>query len=386
MNFELSLESRMLKELVRNFVDNELIPIEATSSQDEVVAAAIMPPLQDKARKLGLWLLNVPTALGGMGLTLVDFCIVQEELGRSKTVPYRFNEIFGPVVDPALIAACDAAQKERFLLPNIRGEIRICFALTEPDAGSDPASMRTRAVRDGDYYILNGTKRFISGAGISDYVLVYCVTNPGMGSRGGISCLIVDLKAPGVSLPRRWPTMMGEAPWDIVFEDVRVPATNLLGLEGQGFALGQRALTAQRVSLQAAWSLGVAQRSLDMAMDYAKVRVTFGEPLAERQIIQTMIADSSIELRAARLLVYETASKYDRGEDIRDDSYMAKIFAVEAASRIVDRSIQILGGLGLTTDLPLEYFYRQIRSVRITEGTPEVLRWRLARNLLHRRK
>jgi acyl-CoA dehydrogenase len=320
-----------------------------------------------------------------MGLNLVDFCIVQEELGRSKTLPYRFNEIFGPVVDPALLAACNPTQRERFLLPCIRGEIRTCFAFTEPDAGSDPANMRTRAVRHGDHYIVNGTKRFISGAGISNYVLLYCVTGAGTDGRGAISCLIVDLEAPGVSLPRRWPTMMGEAPWDIVFEDVRVPAGNLLGVEGQGFVLGQRALTAQRVSLQAAWSLGVAQRSLDMAMDYAKARVTFGEPLGERQIIQVMIADSWIDLRAAQLLVYDTAAKHDRGEDIRDDSYMAKIFAVEAVSRIVDRSIQILGGLGLTTDLPLEYFYRQIRSVRITEGTPEVLRWRLARNLLRRR-
>lgn len=384
MSFEFSLESRMLQDLVRQFVDRELIPLEATSSQDEVVAAGIMRPLQEKARELGLWLLNVPTEFGGMGLNLLDFCIVQEELGRSKTVPYRFNEIFGPVVDPALMAGCTPAQRVRFLLPSIRGEIRTCFAFTEPDAGSDPASMRTRAVRQGDHYILNGTKRFISGADISDYVLLYCVTGPGMGGRGGISCLIVDLESPGVSLPRRWPMMMGDAPADIVFEDVRVPVENVLGEEGQGFALGQRALTAQRVSLQAAWSLGVAQRSLDMAMDYAKVRVTFGQPLGERQIIQAMIADSCIDLRAARLLVYDTAAKHDRGEDIRDDSYMAKIFAVEAASRIVDRSIQIFGGLGLTTELPLEYFYRQIRSVRITEGTPEVLRWRLARNLMRR--
>ncbi|MGE3149370.1 MAG: acyl-CoA dehydrogenase family protein [Pseudorhodoplanes sp.] len=384
MDFELPLETRMLKDLVRDFVDTELIPIEMTASRGEDIAPDLLKSLQDKARERGLWLLHVPAELGGMGLGLLDLCVVNEELARSKAIPFRFNEVFGPFVDPILIESANEDQKQRFLLPNIRNEIRICFALTEPDAGADPAGMKTRAVRDGDHYILNGSKRFISVAGISDYALLYAVTDPQKGARGGISCFIVDLKAKGVSLPRRWPTMMDDAPWEINLDDVRVPAANLLGEEGQGFALGQRSLTAQRLYGQTAWSLGVARRALEIAMDYAKVRVTFGQPIGERQAVQFMIADSAMDIRAMRLMIYETAWKHDRGEDIRDESYMAKIYAVEAGGRVVDRAIQILGGIGLSTDLPLEYFYRQIRSIRITEGATEVLRWRLARNLMRK--
>ncbi len=384
MDFELPLETRMLRDLVREFVDSELIPIEMNASFGEDISDEILKPLQEKARQRGLWLLTVPTELGGMGLGLLDACVVQEELARSKTIPFRYNEVFGPLVDPILVESANEDQQQRFLLPNIRSDIRICFALTEPDAGADPAGMKTRAVRNGDHYVLNGSKRFISVAGISNYALVYAVTDMEKRARGGISCFIVDLKAPGVSLPRRWPTMMGDAPWEILFDDVKIPVENLLGEEGQGFSLGQRSLTAQRISGQTAWALGVARRSQEIAMEYAKVRSTFGAPLAERQAVQFMIADSAMDLRAMRLMIYETAWKHDRGEDIRDDSYMAKIFAVEAGSRVIDRAIQILGGIGLSTDLPLEYFYRQIRSIRITEGATEVLRWRLARNLMRR--
>ncbi len=386
MDFELPLEIRMLQTLVRGFVDGELIPIEMRVPEGEEISDDILRPLQEKARERGLWNLYVPTALGGMGLGLLEACVVQEEVARSKAIPFRNNEVFGPYVDPILLQSCNEDQKQRFLLPVIRGEIRICFAQTEPDFGSDPAGMRTRAVRNGDHYVLNGTKRFISNAGTSDYAEVFCVTDSEKGGRGGgISCLLVDLKSPGVSLPRQWPTMMGDAPWDINFDDVRVPLRNLLGEEGQGFTLGQRSLTAQRVSGQAAWCLGVAQRALDMAMDYAQVRTTFGQPLAERQGVQFMIADSAIELRTARLFVHETAWKYDRGDDIRNESYMAKIMCSEMGSQVLDRAIQILGGVGLTKELPLEYFYRQIRSLRITEGATEVLRWRLARNLMRER-
>jgi acyl-CoA dehydrogenase len=371
--------------LVRQFVDEELIPIEMQVPDGEDLPAEILRPLQDKARRLGLWLLTIPEELGGMGLGLLEACVVQEEVARSKAIPFRNNEVFGPAVDPILLEACNPEQMERFVLPAIRGEIRICFAQTEPDAGTDPAGMRSRAVRDGDHYVLNGTKRFITGAGTSDYAEVFCVTDPEKRGAGRISCLLVDLKSPGVTLVRQWPTMMGDAPWEIAFEDVRVPLGNLVGDEGQGFALGQRSLTAARVSGQAAWALGVAQRALEMAMDYAQVRVTFGQPLAERQAVQLMIADSAIELRTARLFVAETAWRYDRGQDIRNESYMAKIYCTEVGSRIVDRAIQILGGIALTKELPLEYFYRQIRSIRITEGATEVLRWRLARNLVRER-
>jgi acyl-CoA dehydrogenase len=351
----------------------------------EDLASDVLLPLQEKAKALGLWLLDVPKEYGGQDLGLLAQCVVQEEIGRTKALPFRTNELFGPIVSPLLVDNCNDNQKERFLLPLLRNEIVIGFAQTEPDSGSDPAGMRTRAVRDGDHYILNGAKRFITSGGRAHYLQVICLTDSEKRARGGITCLVVDMKAPGVQLVRQWPKMMGDKPWEIAFDNVRVPVANRLGEEGQGFALGQKWLTFGRVKGQAAWCLGVAQRALEMAMDYASQRVTFGQPLSERQAIQFMIADSAIELRAARHLVHDAAWRYDQGQDVRDESYMAKIYATEMVGRVVDRAIQIHGGVGLSKDLPLEYWYRQVRSLRITEGVTEVLRWRLARNLIRAR-
>jgi acyl-CoA dehydrogenase len=260
--------------------------------------------------------------------------------------------------------------------------LRFCFAQTEPDAGSDPAAMRTRAVQDGDHFIINGTKRFITAAGRADYAQVMAVTDPEKRARGGITCFAVDLKSPGVVLERQWPTMMGEAPWQFVFDNVRVPARNVIGEVGSGFSLAQKWIQEGRIKGHGARPLGIAERALEMMTGYAKNRVTFGRPLADRQAIQFMIADSAMELHQTRLMVYECAWRHDRGEDVRTLSYMVKVMSTEMASRVVDRAIQVHGGVGLTKDLPLEWWYRQIRSTRITEGSNEVLRLSLAQNLI----
>ncbi|MBI4525009.1 MAG: acyl-CoA dehydrogenase family protein [Deltaproteobacteria bacterium] len=386
MDFDLPEELKMLRETVRRFVEKEVIPLEREfRPEGEEMPERFLRPLQEKARALGLWLLEVPEEYGGAGLGLLARCVIAEELSRSVAVPYRGNEIFGPEVRP-LLFYCNEEQKERFLFPVLRGEKRVCFAQTEPDAGSDPASMRTRATQRGDYFALDGRKRFISGAGRSDFAQVMAVTDPQKGARGGITCFMVDMKSPGVLLERQWPTMMGDAPWEIVFQDVHVPAANVVGNLGEGFSLGQKWITEGRIQGHGARPLGMAQRSLDMMIDYAHNRVTFGRPLAERQAIQFMVADSAMELHLARLMLYECAWRHDRGEDVRDLSYMVKIVSVETASRVVDRSIQVHGGIGLTKELPLEWWYRQLRSLRITEGATEVLRWRLARNLMTARK
>jgi len=375
----------MLQGLVRKFVEQELIPIEMESLRDdEEIDPDLLASLQEKTKALGLWHLEVPKEFGGLGLGLLARCVVQEEMSKTKALPFRHNTLFGPNVGPILYEGNDD-QKERFLYPVLRGELLVCFAQTEPDSGADPAGMRTRAVRDGDHYVLNGSKRFITEAGEADYAQVICVTDPEKRARGGISCLMVDMKSPGVQLVRQWPTMMGDRPWEIAFDNVRVPVENRLGEEGQGFSLGQKWLTVGRVKGHGARCVGIAQRCLDMAMDYARQRVTFGQPLSERQAIQFMIADSAIELDAARLMVYRTACKYDQGLDTRDESYMTKIYCTEMASRVVDRAMQIHGGVGLMKELPLEYWFRQVRSIRITEGVTEVLRWRLARNLIRAR-
>jgi acyl-CoA dehydrogenase len=256
------------------------------------------------------------------------------------------------------------------------------FALEAVGSGSDPAAMHTRATQDGDSFILNGTKRFITGAGRADYAQVMAVTDPEKRARGGITCLAVDMKSPGVILERQWPTMMGEAPWQIVFDNVHVPAANVIGNIGGGFSLAQKWIQEGRIRGHGARPVGIARRALDMMIDYSQHRVTFGRPLADRQAIQFMIADSAMELHATRLMVYECAWRHDRGDDVRNLSYMVKVMSTEMAGRVVDKAIQVHGGVGLTKDLPLEWWYRQIRSTRITEGANEVLRWRLGQNLI----
>jgi len=385
MDFHLSDELLMLQSTVRRFVDEELIPLEAEYRPEaDAMPEEMLRPLQQKAKSIGLWLLDVPKEYGGADLDLLTRCVIAEEVGRTVVIPYRINEVFGPEVRPPLFY-CNEEQKDRYLYPVLKGEKRMCFALTEPDAGSDPAGMQTRAVQDGDDFILNGTKRFISGAGYSQFAQVMALTDPEKRARGGITSFLVDLDTPGVSLARRQPTMMGDSPWEIVFDDVRVPVANVLGEVGAGFSLAQEWLTDGRVRCHGSQSVGMAQRALDMMMGYAQDRVTFGKRLAERQAVQFMIADSSMEVHAARLMVYDCAWRYDQGENVRDLSYMVKITCTEMAGRVVDRAIQVFGGMGLTKELPLEWMYRQLRSIRITEGATEVLRWRLAQNLLKKR-
>jgi acyl-CoA dehydrogenase len=383
MDFDLPEELQLLKRTVRRFVDSELIPLERTYRHDGEgpMPEYLLKPLQEKTKGMGLWLLDVPAEYGGAGLGLLARCVIHEEIWRSAALPFRGQELFGPEVRPVLFH-CNDEQKERFLKPVLRGAMRVCFAQTEPDAGSDPASMQTRAMRHGDDFILNGTKRFITGAGRADYAQVMAVTDLEKRARGGVTCFLVNLKSPGVLLERQWPTMMGDAPWQIVFDSVRVPAANIVGKVGEGFSLAQQWIQEGRIKGHGARPLGIAERALEMMIDYSRHRVTFGRPLAERQAVQFMIADSATELHAARLMVYECAWRHDRGEDVRNLSYMVKITCTEMASRVVDRSIQVHGGIGLTKDLPLEWWYRQIRSTRITEGATEVLRWRLAQNIL----
>jgi acyl-CoA dehydrogenase len=263
----------------------------------------------------------------------------------------------------------------------LRGEKKCCFAQTEPDAGSDPGSMRTTAVRDGDYYVINGVKRFISHADKADFAQVMAATDRSKGSKGGISCFLVDMNTEGVRLTAKYETMMGDAPWEIVFNNVRVPVSHRVGDEGEGFKFGQKWLGVGRIK-HGARALGVAERCLEIATSYAKQRVTFGRPLADRQAIQFMLVDSYVELKSARLLVYEAACKLDKGEDIRVDAYISKSNADEMAFRVADRCMQILGGIGLTKDMPVEKMWRQQRSFRITEGATEVMKMVIGRHVL----
>lgn len=381
MDFSLGEELTMLKETLRRFVDRELIPIEMHASDGNKLKPEIRERLEAKTKEMGLWLIDVPREYGGEGLGLLARVIVWEEIARTAAIPSRAHGIFGPEVRPILYALSDE-QKQRYLYPVLRGEKSCALAQTEPDAGSDPGSMKSRAVRAGEHYVINGVKRFITH-GDADFLQVMAVTDPAKGSRGGISCFLVDKGTPGMRIAGTYKTMMGDEPFEIVFEDCKVPAANLVGREGEGFQLGQKWLGVGRVK-HGARALGVAERCIGMGAAYAKQRVTFGKPLAERQAIQFMLADSYVELHAARLMVYEAAWKYDRGEDIRQEAYRVKLYADEMAFRVVDRVLQIHGGIGLTTDLPLHKWFVDQRSRLITEGPSEVMRMVIARDVLKR--
>jgi acyl-CoA dehydrogenase len=380
MDFTLPEELRILKDSLRRFVNEELIPVERETCDGEELKPAWREKLQQRAKDIGIWMMEVPEEFGGLGLGIMPRVVVWEELARTIALPSRGESIMGPTVR-AILYDLEGELKEKYLLPVLRGEKRACFAQTEPDAGSDPGSMRTTAVRDGDYYIINGVKRFISGAHHADFAQVMAATDRSKGSRGGISCFLVDMDTPGVKITARYETMMGDRPSEIVFDNVRVPASHRVGGEGEGFKLGQQWIGVGRVK-HGARALGVAERCLEMATSYAKQRVTFGKPLAERQAIQFMLVDCYTELQAARLMVYQAASKLDNGEGARVDAYLCKSVADEMAFKVADRCMQIHGGIGLTTDLPIEKMWRQQRSYRITEGATEVMKMVIARHVL----
>ena len=380
MDFDLPEELQMLKDTVRKFVDKELIPIEMHTIENMELKRDIRERLEKKTKEMGLWMFDVPEEYGGGGLGSLAQVLVWEELSRTVALPSRGQGIFGPEVRPILYAL-NPEQKKRFMDPVLRGEKKLCFMQTEPDAGSDPASMKTRAVRQGDHYIINGTKRFITGAGEADIGQLMAVTDPAKGAHGGISCFMVDMKTPGLTLVTRYKTMMGEEPWHITFDDMKVPAENLVGKEGEGFKLAQKWLGIGRLK-HGARALGVAERCIEMGASYSKQRVTFGKPLSERQGITFKLADSYVELHAARLMVYQAAWKNDQKQDIRNEAYMAKLFADEMSFRVVDRVLQIHGGIGLTLDLPLAKWFVDQRSRMITEGASEVMRMVIAREVL----
>jgi acyl-CoA dehydrogenase len=360
---------------LRRFIERELMPFERRDMSE-----AERADIQRKARDAGYWLLAVPEELGGQGLGLSGMSVFWHEISRTTAIPARDHSVFGPVPGPILLSL-KGTQKERYLDPVLAGDKATCFAQTEPDAGADPASMRTRAERHGSRYVINGVKRFITHADKADFAQLMAVTDPTKGARGGISCFLVDMDSPGVKISAKHQTMMGDAPCEIVFDNVHVPAENRVGEEGQGFATAQRWLNEGRIR-HGARACGVAERCLEMTVDYAKQRKTFGEPLAERQGVQWILADCYTELHATKLMVRDAAAKIDAGEDARAETFMVKIYGDEMGFRVADRCLQLHGGIGLTTELPLEKMWRDQRSFMITEGPTEVLRTALARLIL----
>lgn len=384
MNFELEQEHQMLKEIVSRFVAEELIPLEPALLAREATGGLweLLPNerhrLETISKERGLWGLDAPAEMGGFDLPLVAMVGVNEELGRS-IVPYEL-----PPDSPnlrMLLEAASADQRERYLEPYARGETVSAIAISEPGAGADPSAMTTFATKDGDDWIVNGRKIWISRAAKADWTIVMAATDRSKGARGGISAFIVDKATPGFKVERRIPMIGGISTYEVLLENCRVPAAQLLGTEGSGFAPMQARLSNRRVQI-AAWCLGRAQRALDMVCEYAPQRRTFGVPLAERQTIQWWVADSATRIHACRLMTYEAATRIDRGDDARTQVSMIKAYATEMATDVIDHAMQTFGAMGMTKEMPLAQMANETRLMRIYEGPTEVHRWVIARDLL----
>jgi len=377
-------ELRMLQDTVRRFMEKEVRPAEADEPHDSyTLPDEKLKPLQAKAKALGLWCVETPAEYGGAGLNLLGQCIVAEEAVKCKMGAYIAGcGAFG-FDPPNVIFKGRRDQIEKYAIPAIENGDKTFVAITEPSGGSDPGrAIRTRADRKGDRYILNGTKIFISGVGQSKWGIVFARTGgPG---RNGVSAFIVERDKPGL----RWspfPVIRSYYPYELSFEDYEVPAENMLGEEGKGFSFAEEWLVHARPPYAAA-TIGLGQAALDMAIEWVAQRETFGGLLGDRQAVQWMLADSEIELRAARLLVYEAAWQADRGEDSKLSASICKVYGTETAGRVVDRMIQVFGGMGVSKELPLERWYRELRIKRIGEGPSEVHRMVVARNLLGGRR
>ncbi len=384
MHFALEEEHKLLQDLVARFVRENLMPLEQkvlerdATGQGAYLSHEEHDRIDAVSREMGLWGLDAPEDVGGADLPTVAMIGVNIEMGKT-CVPYHL-----PPDSPnlrMLMATVNEDQRERYLAPYVQKGTVSAIGISEPGAGADPAAMITRAVREGDEWVINGRKIWISRAQEADFTILMAVTDKQKGARGGISAFLVDRGTPGFNVLRRIPMLGGQFTYEVALENCRVPAANLLGAEGQGFAPMQVRLSTRRLQM-ASWSIGMAQRALDMMLDYAPQRVVFGEPLANRQAIQWWIADAYTKIKAATLMTYETAWKLDQHADVRTDISSVKAYATEMAYEVLDHAMQMYGAMGVTKELPLSLMQAQMRTMRIYDGPTEVHKWVVARNLL----
>jgi alkylation response protein AidB-like acyl-CoA dehydrogenase len=377
-------ETTMIRETVAKFVDRELIPLEPAYLRSRLPGSD-QPELSDAQRErlrtvskdLGLWGLDAPEDLGGHDLPTRTMAAVHEELGRT-CVPFIL-----PPDSPnlrMLQAVGTEAQKRKYMQPYIEGRMVSAIAISEPGAGGDPAAMKTRAVLEGDQWVLNGRKIWITNARRADFIIV--MARVGNDARqGGITSFIVEKGTPGFIIEREIPMLGGEATYEIVFEDCRIPQDSVLGEVGKGYAPMQLRLRTRRLEMGST-CIGIARRALDMLCEHARQRETFGVKLADRQAIQWWVADISTRIHACRLMVQDAADKTDRGEDVRQEASMIKVFATEMAYEACDHAMQTLGALGMTLEIPLNALSQKARLMRMYEGPSEVHRQAIARRVL----
>lgn len=378
----LDAETReQLIDTVRRFVSERLRPIEAQVAEQDRVPDDVL----EEMKGLGLYGLSIPEEYGGLDLSMEDECLVGVELGRTSPA---FRSAFGTNVgigSQGLVMFGTDAQKQKYLPGIASGEIITSFALTEPEAGSDSANVQTRAVRDGDHYVLNGSKRFITNANKAHLFTVMARTDADKPGGAGVSAFLVERDLPGLSVgkPEKKMGQQGAHICDVIFDNVRVPVENRLGREGEGFKVAMQVLDRGRLHISAV-CVGVAERLIADCVAYASERKQFGQPISGFQLIQAMIADSKTEALAAKALTMESARKRDAGQSVTMEAAAAKYFASEMVGRVADRAVQIFGGSGYVADHGIERFYRDVRIFRIYEGTSQIQQVVIARETLKR--
>ena len=381
MDFALSDEQRMLVDTVRAFVDKELMPYETEVERQDRVRPELIAQIRERAKAAGLYAANMPEELGGGGLDAIGVALMDRELGRTS-----FALQYAVARPSNILRACKGEQIERYLLPAIRGERVECLAMTEPGAGSDLRSMKTRAVREGEHFVLNGTKHFISYADVADFAILFAASGEEetrKGSKKKITSFLVDKGIPGfeVRMGPRSVSHRGYHHCELIFTDCRIHERQILGDEHRGFDVANEWLGATRLTV-AAQCIGRAQRALELATQWAATRKQFGQTIGRFQGVGFKLADMATEIAAAELLVLMAAWKLDQGSAMDQDFAMAKLYATEMLARVTDQTLQIYGGMGLMEELPVERLWRDARVERIWDGTSEIQRHIISRALL----
>ncbi|GAA0514809.1 acyl-CoA dehydrogenase [Pigmentiphaga daeguensis] len=374
-----------LRATLRRYLTEELLPFERASgfTYEDKFSKETVRKVWRRSRELGLYGPQLPPELGGRGLSVSDLCLLKDDVAASGAIlfPHVLGDWGGPSRIGNLVRHATPEQVERYILPVVRGEKGSCFAMTEPQSGSDAASIRTRAVVDGDDYVITGHKHYISASTFADFAVIMCVTDPDKGA-DGISAIFVDLDRPGVSLTYDCLPMTGQhVDADIVFDGVRVPRANLIGKEGQGFRIAMDRVSVNRL-LHCPTMIGLARQAYRLALDYAKTRQQFGGPISRFQAIQHMLADMATGLYACEGMVKAAAALADSGQDVRREASMCKLFVSETCFQIADKAMQIHGNVGVTKNHPVEFIFRRLRLYRIVTGTSEIQRNTIAKSIL----